>query len=207
MWIRFPYCLKLCTLDGRPSRLPCCYVFPTSSRISNCGSTGTSNPEPNSSSPTMTYTHNLLPTIIETESQIPTRVLIQTLIPMVHRGVKSYRCIIMTRAGGFGRPCYQCVSVFVCVAWPVPTSFQGNNMATWEIYIHSSIAALPSTLFHPPSLIPTNAKADGGYDVCWVTPDRCSLSSSILSPGYIPLSKQSLTYIGDDLRWANQDGI
>lgn len=172
MWIRFPYCLKLCTLDGRPSRLPCCYVFPTSSRISNCGSTGTSNPEPNSSSPTMTYTHNLLPTIIETESQIPTRVLIQTLIPMVHRGVKSYRCIIMTRAGVW--EALLPVSICVCVCGLTSAHILPGQQHGHLGDIHPFLNCSPA--FHPlPSSIPHSHQRQGRWRLWRLLGDTRSL--------------------------------
>jgi len=122
LWIWFSYCLKLYSLARGVLRVLVWYVFLASSRFPNCGSTGTSYPEPNSSNPTKTKTLNLLPTITKTKSQIPTIVLIQTLIPMVvHCGVLSYCCRTIIRASVWydlatttALMCI-CVCVYVCV--------------------------------------------------------------------------------------------
>lgn len=93
---------------------------------------------------------------METENQIPTSGLAQTLIPIVppwwSPRVKLLPLHNNNKSRNLAGPSYYCVCpwvsfcVYVCVVWPLPTSFQSNNMATYETHIHSSITSLPSSI-------------------------------------------------------------
>lgn len=160
--------------------------------MQNHSSTGTSNPKLNSCSPNTTNTHNLLPTIIETQSQIPSAVLTQSLISMISLWwcprVKSLP-LHNNNKSRWGVPTtvlyYYCMLVCLCVyvrVWSDQCPHPSRATA-WPPRRLSSILQLPpylpSSLPHTSLFIPTNDEAAGRYDVCCITQGHHSLLSCI----------------------------
>lgn len=164
-------------------------------------------PEPNSFNPTMTNTHNLLPTVIETMNQTPPGALTQRAIPLVSQ------TLTLRNDNKNSQTVCTCASPFVCTC---VCGLSGDHILPQQQHghlgdTHPFLNYLPR-FFHPhlhPSFF-INHQQRGGrtlWRLLRCTRSPRTLSSCIFPPGYVPRHKHSPPYIGDDLKWANQGGV